>query len=147
MRLVRIRVMEKPQYCGYIYNSDHELIKSTIYQPIVTLKEFKEAQHYWKREKVNNHPNIFSMSRHLCSALIVCGACGIPFLHNKVGKSRQINRREINYYQCRHDTSCTIEKKKYQLVERHIDHIFSTIYYLIFFEYDEIRKFLTEQKL
>jgi len=142
-----IRVMEKPQYCGYIYNSDHELIKSTIYEPIVTLKEFKEAQYYWKNEKVNNHPNIFSMSKHLCSALIVCGACGIPFLHNKVGKSRQINSRIINYYQCRHDTSCTIEKKKYQLVERHIDHIFSTIYYLIFFEYDEIKKFLTEQKL
>jgi len=130
-----------------IYNSDHELIKSTIYEPIVTLKEFKEAQHYWKNEKVNNHPNTFSMSRHLCSALIVCGACGIPFLHNKVGKSRQINSRIINYYQCRHDTNCTIEKRKYQLVEKHIDYLFDTIYYLIFFERDEIKKFLTEQKL
>ncbi len=142
-----IRVMEKPQYCGYIYDSDRELVKSTVYQPIVSLKEFKEAQYYWKNEKVNKHPNIFSMSKHLCSSFIRCAVCGVPFLHNKVAISRQINRREINYYKCIHDKSCSLEKRKYQVVERHIDNLFNVIYYLIFFEYDEIKKFLVEQKL
>ena len=33
------------------------------------------------------------------------------------------------------------------MVEKHIDHLFDTIYYQIFFERDEIKKFLTEQKL
>ena len=142
-----IRVMEKPQYCGYIYDSDRELVKSTVYQPIVSLKEFQEAQYYWKNEKVNKHPNIFSMSKHLCSSFIRCAVCGVPFLHNKVAISRQINRREINYYKCIHDKSCSLEKRKYQVVERHIDNLFNVIYYLIFFEYDEIKKFLIEQKL
>ena len=45
------RVLERPLYSGYVHNKKGELIKSQIYEPIISLEQYQTTRQYWHTVK------------------------------------------------------------------------------------------------
>lgn len=93
-----LKILSRPEYAGYQYNSKKELIPSKVFTPIIDLNTFFEAQKRITNKKKFNRDkkNVYS-----CTGLVYCGSCGNRlnvFSSNALPKSREKGR--LHYFSC-----------------------------------------------
>lgn len=143
------RVLERPLYSGYVYNKKGELIKSQIYEPIISLEQYQTTRQYWHTVKKVNDPAIqFKHCDHQSSSIIRCCECNGTFVHVYQKDRRQKGVVVYDYYFGNHKKGCTKTKiDRNYLIAKHIDNIFSTLYYLTFSNSKEVVNLLKMKEL
>lgn len=117
-------LLKNPVYKGFVYNTSKELVKSKIYEPIVSVETWDKVNEIIA-ENGKRWKSQFKRAKHLGSGLISCAYCGQKFYRDKVKK----DGRENYYYrhlrlshvaQCSHKGS-TIQQ---ELFDNIIDFVF-----------------------
>lgn len=115
--------IKNPAYMGYTYNTTKELIKSNVYQAIVSVEVWNEVN-----RKIKENGKLWGQqprkAMFLGSGLIICGYCGKKFY--------QVNTKKYLYYrhvrlaniECKH-TGTTIAKTVYDKI---LDFVFQYSY-------------------
>lgn len=86
------RILRRPVYCGYMYNSEHELIpcKQVIGMEIISFDTWQEVQKRFEKRKLT-HPREKKSVLPL-SGLVYCGKCGRKMFIRRSEKR--------NFYEC-----------------------------------------------
>ena len=102
-----IRLLTKSVYTGMTWNNEKQPVKSNLYEPIVPLRLFREAQNRYlsrkQKAQKGRHP------AHLGTTILRCPKCGVPYC--------RVKKREKSYYLHRHYSKCDAVRKlvKYEV--------------------------------
>ena len=93
-------VLNNPKYCGYVYNSEGELIPCpAVLKPVLKRDEWKKVQVLQQKYKPRKEK--FAGRKYLLAGLVKCGYCGSSM-------KPQSNRkgRADKYYICQRHAAC-----------------------------------------
>ncbi len=148
------RLLKKPQYCGWQYDSNKELIESKVYKtPIVTKDEFLRVQELWHTVRITQ-AKTFKYSDWMCASIVRCAYCNAPFIH-KYNK-REYGKEVYSWYVAKHRSNCQKPKGRkgsLSIDASTLDHFFSHLYILAManpdfleFVFKSIKEKLEEEK-
>jgi hypothetical protein len=141
-------VLRNPVYCGYVFNKSKKLIKSKVYQPIISQELYDNVQKYWNTIKRVHDPAIqFEYSEHQTSSIIKCVECKGNFIHEYTKSKTKDGYKVYDYYFAKHKDECSRKEiGRNYLPAVHIDNIFSTLYYLTFSDRSQIEQLYKEKE-
>lgn len=101
-------IAKQPLYCGYMYNSAHEIIRNKQMegQEIITYDLWKKVQEIMAEKRKSPHRNRFRVLPF--SKLLICGNCGAKLVSG-------CDKGQIYYYcnqgaNIRHDPKCSASR-------------------------------------
>lgn len=114
-----IKILKRPEYAGYCYNSKNELIESKVIPAIIPLSTFFEAKKRLENKII--HTNRDKKNNYVCTGLVYCGTCGAKmgvYSADPMPNSKETNR--LHYFKCNslkynpnHKKECTLSNIRY----------------------------------
>ncbi|MGJ8729323.1 recombinase family protein [Listeria aquatica] len=93
-----LNLLSNDVYIGYVSYSD-KVHRKGIHEPIIKEDQFYRVQEILKR--MQKFPNINKESKSLLASLLVCGKCGLPYLHASKSTTSRGHVYRYRYYMCK----------------------------------------------
>ncbi len=145
------RIIRKPVYSGYVYNTKGEIIKSNIYQiEVIPLKRWQEAQVFWKTNR-KRQGDWYKYAHHICSSIIRCSMCNGAFIHARriIDPARNTRYRTYTVYEnyvVHHKKDCELKGSKSVLNAELIETLFTALYFMTFEDYKAIEVMFAKKR-
>lgn len=143
-------ILKRPEYSGHSCNTKNELIKSKVYDAIITLEDFQMVQHLIDKNNNNLGRNWkIKLSYSLLSGIIRCPKCNATYYYFK--KPRKLKNGETKHtYYYKHNQHRTEWKDCENLpknIKAHIlDDIVTVLYINTFQDFKELKSFCEQYK-
>ncbi|MDC7246836.1 MAG: recombinase family protein [Sphaerochaetaceae bacterium] len=144
-------VLSRKEYAGLTTDADGNLIKSTIYDPIITQEQWEESCQKLElfKKKYDARKEKFRYNTGALSNLVKCKYCGQPFKYRNQNRKydgvngKSIYNREIYYHSG--DITCSAQTPK--IIYRHqLESAFEIAYLNSFVQEESRREWLENKK-
>ncbi len=143
-------ILKRPEYCSHSYNTKGELIKSKVYESIVTFQDFQQIQHLIDKNNNNLGRNWkIRLSHSILSGIIRCPKCDATYYYYKKKRKLKSGEHKVTYYY-KHNQHRTewkdCENLPKNIKAKLLDNIITVLYVNTFQDFNELKAFCEQYK-
>jgi site-specific DNA recombinase len=130
-------ILHRIEYTGFTTDKENNIIKSTVYEPIIPFDQWKEINDNWQ---TISRPRPLRNAKYLATAIVRCKECGKFY---KYQKNLSDKKRCYPQYEARHLPTCT-NKGNFKAIL--IETIVERCYFKMMSEPEKVQMLLNERR-